>query len=506
MNQIILRIKNYSNQNPLQFVLLVGLLFRMIAAIFSRGFGMHDDHFLIIEAAQSWIDNTDYNAWLPKEGQTMPTPTGHSFFYTGLHYYFLKALTFLGILHPQIKMLLIRIVHAIYSLITIYCGFKITEKVSNTTIAKQVGLFLALYWIFPFLAVRNLVEMACVPPLMIATWWIIKEEKVSIVKALIIGLVLGIAFNIRFQTILFTAGFGLALFIERKFITAILVGIGFLICAALVQGGVDLIIWKQPFVEFAEYVRYNLANSTTYYNQPWYNYFLLLLGILIPPISIMLLFGFFKNYKKWILFLPSLVFLAAHSYFPNKQERFVLPIFPFIIMLGLMGWNEFKMQSAFWKKNEKLERGFWKFFWILNLFLLIVITPTYSKRNRVEAMLYLRSKGDVKNLIIEDSNRDGALMSPMFYLGKWVKDYRVTNTEPLDTTYKKILEMQDNLLPNYIVFYQAENLEERLAATKRNFNVQFETKVDPSFIDDFMFRINPSNKNAETFIYKLQRK
>jgi hypothetical protein len=118
----------------------------------------------------------------------------------------------------------------------------------------------------------------------------------------------------------------------------------------------------------------------------------------------------------------------------------------------------------------------------------------------------LRSKGDVKNLIIEDSNRDGALMSPMFYLGKWVKDYRVTNTEPLDTTYKKILEMQDNLLPNYIVFYQAENLEERLAATKRNFNVQFETKVDPSFIDDFMFRINPSNKNAETFIYKLQRK
>ncbi|MFM2047620.1 MAG: hypothetical protein RI955_166, partial [Bacteroidota bacterium] len=383
---------------------------------------------------------------------------------------------------------------------------KITEKIANTDTAKKVGLVLALFWIFPFLSVRNLVEMACIPPLIIATWLVVKNEKIKITTALLIGLLLGIGFNIRFQTILFSFGFGLALFIERKFIAGILVGVGFLICAALVQGGVDMIIWKQPFVEFTEYVNYNLANSTTYYDQPWYNYFLLLMGILIPPISLMLLFGFFKSYKKWILFLPSLVFLAAHSYFPNKQERFVLPIFPFIIMLGLIGWNEYKTQSAFWKKNEKLESGFWKFFWILNLFLLIVITPTYSKRNRVEAMLYLRSKGDVKNLIIENSNRDESMMSPMFYLAKWVKDYPITNAEPLDSSYKKILQMPDSILPNYIVFYQAENLEQRLEATKRNFKVQFETKVEPSFIDDFMHRINPSNKNAQTFIYKIQRK
>ncbi|MEY2829481.1 MAG: hypothetical protein RIQ33_1339 [Bacteroidota bacterium] len=499
-------IKKMYADKPLTSILLLGVFFRLIAAIFSRGFGMHDDHFLIIEAAQSWIDLPTNNPWLPDVGQNKPTPTGHSFFYTGLHYFFFKATTLLGIFHPQIKMLLVRFVHAAYSMLTVFFAYKITEKMAGVEIAKKVGLFLSLFWIFPFLCVRNLVEMACVPPLIIATWLAIKNENIKWYSAILIGLILGIGFNIRFQTILFTGGFGLALFIERKFISGILVGIGFLICATLVQGGVDTIIWHQPFVEFTEYVRYNLENSTTYYNQPWYNYFLLLMGILIPPISLFLLFGFFKSYKKWILFLPSLIFLAAHSYFPNKQERFVLPIFPFLIMLGLMGWSEFKMQSAFWKKNEKLESGFWKFFWMLNLFLLIVITPTYSKRNRVEAMLYLRSKGDVKNLIIEDSNRDGALMSPMFYLGKWVADYKIINTEPLDTTYKKILQLPYSKLPNYIVFYQAENLEQRLAATKRNFNVQFEAKVEPSFIDDLMYKINPSNKNAETFIYKISRK
>ncbi|MEN9523878.1 MAG: hypothetical protein RL065_2255 [Bacteroidota bacterium] len=506
MNQIILRIKNYSNQNPLHFVLLVGMLFRMIAAIFSRGFGMHDDHFLIIEAAQSWIDKTDYNAWLPKDGQTIPTPTGHSFFYTGLHYVFFRILTFLGILHPQIKMLLVRLAHAIYSMITIYYGFKITEKIAGVEVAKKVGLFLSLFWIFPFLCVRNLVEMACVPPLIIATWLAIKNENIKWYNAILIGLILGIGFNIRFQTILFTCGFGLALFIERKFIAGILVGFGFLICAALFQGGIDLIIWKQPFVEFAEYVRYNLENSTTYYDQPWYNYLLLLMGIFIPPINLMLLFGFFKNYKKWILFLPSLIFLAAHSYFPNKQERFVLPIFPFIIMLGLIGWNEFKMQSTFWKKNEKLESGFWKFFWVLNCFLLIVITPTYSKRSRVEAMLYLREKGDVKNLIIENSNREGGLMSAHFYLSKWVTDYTITNSQQPEAAYQSISQMPDSTQPNYIVFYEADNIEKRVAAAKNIFALTFETKIEPSFIDDFMYKINPSNKNAEVFIYKISQK
>jgi hypothetical protein len=322
----------------------------------------------------------------------------------------------------------------------------------------------------------------------------------------LIGLILGIGFNIRFQTILFTGGFGLALLIERKFISCFFVALGFVICAALFQGGIDLIIWKQPFVEFTEYVRYNLENSTTYYNQPWYNYFLLLMGILIPPISLMLLFGFIKNYKNWILFLPSVVFFAAHSYFPNKQERFMLPIFPFVILLGLIGWNQFIQQSKYWNDHKKLEANFWKFFWILNCFLLLVITPTYSKRSRVEAMLYIREKGDVKNLIIEDSNGADALMSPMYYLGSWVEDFRVTNAESLDSAYIKLLQMPNGSLPNYIVFYESENLQARVEAAKRNFNVKFETKIEPSFIDDFMYKINPSNKNADIFIYKIARK
>ena len=51
--------------NSLKTILFFGLVVRLIAAVFSQGYGMHDDHFLIIEASTSWVYGYDYNGWLP---------------------------------------------------------------------------------------------------------------------------------------------------------------------------------------------------------------------------------------------------------------------------------------------------------------------------------------------------------------------------------------------------------------------------------------------------------
>ena len=463
-------VSQWWSENPLAVILFAGLFFRLLAAIFSKGFGMMDDHFLVIEVAQSWVDKTDYNSWLPKDGQSIPTPSGHSFFYPGLHYVLFKFLEFFGLKNPQGKMYVVRFLHALYSMITIYCGYKISMKIAGEKIAKQVGLLLALFWFFPFVSVRNLVEWACIPPLMLATWLALKNDKPKIVIYLLIGLLLGIGFNIRFQTILFTGGFGLALLFQRKIIQAILVGIGFAICAAAFQGLCDLIIWHHPFVEFGEYVRYNLANSRTYFDQPWYNYMLLLMGILVPPISLMLLFGFFRNFKKQILlFLPSFMFLAFHSYFPNKQERFILPIIPFVIMLGMIGWSEFSEQSKFWMERKKNLQAGWIFFWVLNTILLCVISVSYSKKNRVEAMCYLAQKNDVQALIIDDSNRGDVQQTPIFYLRKRVQQNEITNATNKEEVCHNILKEVPDQQPNYIIFYQSENLDQRKAVYEKYF-------------------------------------
>ena len=65
MKQLLQRFQN--NFTPLQQLMLLGILIRLLSVIFSKGFGWHDDHFLVIEASQSWVDGYDYNNWLPSD-------------------------------------------------------------------------------------------------------------------------------------------------------------------------------------------------------------------------------------------------------------------------------------------------------------------------------------------------------------------------------------------------------------------------------------------------------
>src|SRR5436190_20943305 len=99
-------IKKLWDEKPLRIVMAVAIMLRIIAAIFSKGFGWQDDHYLVIEAAQSWVDGTDYNQWLPAENVT--TPSGHSFFYPGIHFILFSLLKQISITDPQIKMYIVR--------------------------------------------------------------------------------------------------------------------------------------------------------------------------------------------------------------------------------------------------------------------------------------------------------------------------------------------------------------------------------------------------------------
>ena len=73
----------YWEEKPLYVILFISCFFRLLAVIFSKGYGMSDDHFLIIEAAQSWVDGADYNYWIPSISKNVATPTGHPLFYSG---------------------------------------------------------------------------------------------------------------------------------------------------------------------------------------------------------------------------------------------------------------------------------------------------------------------------------------------------------------------------------------------------------------------------------------
>ncbi len=497
-------LKKYYDQNPLQVILLAALFFRMLAVVFSKGFGWIDDQFLIIEIAQSWIDGSDYYGWLPSTDGTNE-PKGFSFFYVGLHYLLLSFLEWINIFDPQGKMYVVRFLHALWSLLIVFFGYKITLKLSEQKTANLVGWLLALLWFFPFLSVRNLVEFVSIPLLMWGTYLTVQSSKSTKWSTWIwVGLLFGIAFNIRMQTLLFSGGIGVVLLFSKRWKEALLVGLGTIGIIAVIQGGIDYLVWDEPFIQLKSYVLYNMEHAADYTTGPWYVYLLFLLGILIPPISIFIFWGWLRSWKKLlILFVPTLLFLLFHSYYPNKQERFVITIVPFLIIAGTIGWQQIVLKYKSNKALFGLNKYSWYFFWTINLILLLPVTLIYSKKARVEAMEHLSHYPELEYFLIEDVNKNVLRFPPMFYLEKWVPYDAMMERDKFSSFKKKkdwkIISNQ----PGFVLFFQPDNIEQRVEKMKTIFpQLVFDEMIEPGKADKVLHWLNPINDNQNIYIYR----
>lgn len=498
------KINTYYKEHPLRTILFAGLFFRLLAVIFSKGFGWIDDQFLIIEIAQSWVDGTDYYNWLPNE-QGTNQPKGFSFFYVGLHYLIFKFLELIKITDAQSKMYIIRFLHAVWSLLIISGGYNIVRKFGNNKSARLAGWLLALLWFFPFLSVRNLVEYVSIPLLILGVQKIISDSnKKKLSNWLWIGILFGLAFNIRYQTMLFTGGIGLVLLFQRKWIETVMVAAGILITILIFQGIVDYLIWDEAFIQLQGYINYNIHHATEYLSAPWYFYLIVILGLLVPPVSIYMAIGFFSNWKKTIIFfIPTLFFIIFHSIFPNKQERFIITILPFIIIGGMIGWHQIiknienKPRLCFW------HRASWVFFWIINFILLIPVSTMYSKKARVEAMVHLSQYNDLKYFIIDDVNKSILRAPPVFYLENWAHYSTLMEYDDLKAFKDKPKWKNPAKQPDFVLFMESKNIESRVAYMSSVFpGLTFETLVEPGIMDQVLHWLNPINDNQNIIIYR----
>ena len=487
-------LKRLWNERPLVTIILIALVPRLVAAAFSKGYGMHDDHFGPIE--QPFIIMQYFTYWTGRV-----VPHGHSIVYPSIQYALLDLFESAGVYDPQTKMFLIRLLHALYSLLVVVFGYKIAEVLSSREVARKAGVVLALFWVLPFLSVRNLIEVVCIPPLMGGFYYSLKSRD-NLRNAFIAGLLFGLAFALRYQTFLISGTVGAVFLFRKEFKEMFWFAAGFTLLALLVQGTADILAWGYPFASFMEYVRYNMAHSEDYTTGPWYNYILLLLGALIPPMSFLVLYGFLKNWRKAIVIvLPIVVFFVLHSYFPNKQERFILPVVPAILVLGVIGWEGFVSRSEFWAKHRRTVKSLWISFWALNLILLLPFSTYYGKKSRVEAMYALYGK-PVTGLILA-GGKVGTSQPPLFYAGTYpVPFFEVNNDQELSEMKS---ELQSSPVQfSHVVFFGQEELDQRVQQIEGELDLKLklEKAIEPSFLDVVFHRLNPRhNKNELTFVY-----
>lgn len=508
----------------LTVILVMALVIRLVAAFFSPGFAYHDDHFDVISIAQDWVDGIP--VWLHED-----SPPLHSMLYAGIHYVLFYLLEKIGLAHPETKMLVIRLLHGFYSLLVVYFGYKITEVMSGKREARIVGLMLALMWFMPFMSVRNLVEMVCIPPYLAGFYLLVKtSDKPKSMAFFWAGALFAFAFVFRYHTVLFAGGVGLVLLYKRQWRGLLLFSFGFLFLATLIQGTIDYIFFDYPFHSVVTYFNYNAENAQNYSTGPPYRFVLTLLGFMVPPLSIFLLVGYGRTVRQApMLFMGGLLFFMVHSLFPNKQERFILPLYPLFMILGVVGWQSFVRQSRFWQKRRKLLAASWSFFWILNLITALAMALTYSKKSRIAPLVYLSHKPALDGILLEFGDHS-LKMPPLFYLGRMSaqgEDFaadpknrwgKYKNSEPLPPDFVMVYSLNDEkslhqlqteiypaYTPDYLVVVGQDDLSKRLQRIRQLYpEIRLEKTIAPSLYDQVLHRLNPRvHKDEQARIYRI---
>ncbi len=508
---------------------MVALFIRVLAAIFAKGYAFHDDHFCVTRVAQSWANGIPH--WLESD-----LPPKHSMFYAGINAAIMWVSESIGIEDTYAKTTVLRLVHALYSMLIVWFVYKITLFLSDRKKALLATWIVALLWFMPYMSVRFLVEMVCIPPMLAGIFYVLKASNGNEKRVLLwlaAGALFGIAFTFRMHTILFAGGMGLVLLYQRQWKGSILFTIGYLIAAFLIIGVSDTILFDYPFHSLVEYFRYNSANANNFISGSPFKFALTTLGFLVPPVSVLLMFGFARSFKvSPAIFLAVLVFFVFHSSFPNQQERFILPMFPLVIIMGTIGWQKFREQSKFWAKYPRLLSGLWTFFWVANILVAFTLAFTFIKKDRVDPLHYLSQKTDVKSVIVE--NEKSVKQVPVYFLGDNASDYQewdksilginklIESKAYLDDNYKVVFSFpasksQEELKfelersgkhPNYIILQGGDNLDKRINRVLpllEGKKLVLETVVEPSNIDKLLHYFNPRvHRDQTAFVYKAE--
>ncbi|MBI3872935.1 MAG: glycosyltransferase family 39 protein [candidate division Zixibacteria bacterium] len=487
------------DKHPLAVLLAVGLLLRVIAAFFARGYMATDDHFQVIELAAQWLRG--HHDYLPGDTQFY-----RSLLYPGVNWVLMALLHAMGVYNPDLVMLIDRLCHAVFSLWTIGLTYKLALLLSNRRAAWTSGLIVAMHAVMPYVAVRNLIEVVSMPFLLWGIYEITRAEseadwdRGTVVRWIGAGLALGLAFVIRWQVASGVAGIGLYLLFRHRWRAIGFVAGGVLIPVVL-QGCWDW-AWHDVFLgSLRAYLAQNVAHLYDTIVGPWHRYLLLIVGIFIPPFSLIFMAAMIRWVRRLgVLPWAAFAFLIAHSIIPSKQERFLLPIFPLLALMGTVGleyWREFK--GPVW--HHWLRRG-WIWFWIVNTPLLILALFNYSQKAKVEPLIKLYERGDASSVVLDLTESGGGMGMPEYYLDGADPSrprpviYEALKAEDLDSLRQKFAS-QAAPVPNYVLIYAKGGIEAHLVMLRERLGtVEPLEYIGPSVAERLLIFFNPRYHQA----------
>ena len=274
----------------LRRVLLAAAVVRLIAAIFSEGYIMSDDHFLAVEPVSSWVHGENYHNWYPNAYNQIDHAQPFSYAYYFLNFLILKFCALIGIASPFIQAFVLRLAHAVLSLWGVYLFVKLAERLISSITWRMYAIWL---WVFggvvTVFSVHQMVETACIPFVLLAYLYVLKYFEKDRVGAIIIAaLAFSVSVGMRYQLVFFPLTLGMYLLWKRNWSGAVYFGIAFTFGFALTQID-NLLFWHKPIYQhLLDYQAYNATHFADYPSNV-FSYLALVTYYIFPVITIVLI-------------------------------------------------------------------------------------------------------------------------------------------------------------------------------------------------------------------------
>jgi hypothetical protein len=461
------------------------------------------------------VHGENYHNWFPNEYNHTDHAQPFSYAYYFLNFLILKCCALIGIINPFIQAFVLRLVHAALSLWGVYLFVKLAERLIASV---QWRMYAIWFWVFggvvTVFSVHQLVETACIPFVLLAYLYVLKYFERERMGALIIAaLAFSFSVGMRYQLVFFPLTLGMYLLWKRKWSGAVLFGIFFTLGFALTQID-NLLFWHKPIYQhLLDYQSYNATHFSDYPSNV-FSYLALISYYIFPVVTVVFILslwrgkgasqgvsqgsskdalqdvsqgsskgalqglsegsskgalqGLSEGSSKGALQGPAegasqiiaiiigiSVFIVFHLLFPNRQERFLLPAVPFVLLLMIRTISKrYPCEAPSAGPCNAPSTGLWinrAMPW--SIYLSIVYTLGYSffipKSKYLEASYALYERGDFQNVVIDNWKGEESVWLPMHYVGKFVHSFSMTNKKSLDQLKQQI---------TYQSFYDAKRL------------------------------------------------
>lgn len=499
--------KNWIKKYPLWTCLIVAFLLRLPAVVYSRGYMASDDHYETVQIAYDAVRYGLLNdSGLMKWNAVASADIARSPLYVLFLYSSMYIQKIVGIINLDPMMYLIRFIHALLSLLTVWFGYRYVEK---TTAKKGYAVLTALilggHFLLPYLSVRNLIEQVSADILVPALFFAYMGTKEKSGRLLLLsGILSGLAWMIRFNTALAAIPIPFVIWYLTKNVRPALyfcAGAAFMV---IFSGSLD-------YVYLGSFARssINILNSIFYPSgapplpNSFWTYTLLTLGVFIPPFSFYFILSFFrgKNIRKHlILFSSAAVFFLVHSFITHKEERFLIPIFPLLIIMGVIGLEAWVSGGNIIRWNRRIFNCSAILAIAVNVILLPIFTFNYGHKGLVEPYVYLSYQRELKNMLVDRT--EGNKLTPYQYAGAAAPPpIRIDDwggLSPRNLYFPKFYST------NYFIVFSDTALEVHLDSLTRFFGpLRPVFHSQPSAVDRLLHFMNPRHNFAnESWVFK----